>query len=67
MFTSFSLFLSHRLQAFKGGVVFVSNILRNEKPIFWVTGNLALHTKAQGVEAAFDIGQNNIRLTTGSS
>jgi len=57
MFTSFSLFLSHRLQAFKGGAVFVSDILRYEKTIFWVTGNLALHTKAQGVGAALDIGQ----------
>jgi len=57
MFTSFSLFLSHRLQAFKGGAVFVSDILRYEKTIFWVTGNLALHTKEQGVEAALDIGQ----------
>lgn len=58
MCTSFSLFLSHRLQAFKVGAVFVSDILRNEKPIFWVTGNLALYTKAQGVGAGLDIGQN---------
>lgn len=27
--------------------VFVSDMLRNEKPIFWVTGNKALHTKEE--------------------
>ena len=27
--------------------VFVSDMLRNEKPVFWVTGNQALHTKEE--------------------
>ena len=25
--------------------VFVSDMLRNEQPVFWVTGNVALHTR----------------------
>ncbi len=27
--------------------VFVSDMLRNEKPIFWVTGNVSLHTREE--------------------
>ena len=27
--------------------VFLSDMLRNEKPIFWITGNQALHTKEE--------------------
>lgn len=27
--------------------VFVSDMLRNEKPIFWITGNVALHTREE--------------------
>lgn len=27
--------------------VFVSDMLRNEKPVFWITGNTALHTKEE--------------------
>jgi len=27
--------------------VCVADMLRNEKPIFWVTGNKALHTKEE--------------------
>ena len=27
--------------------VFLSDMLRNEKPVFWITGNLGLHTKEE--------------------
>ena len=27
--------------------VFVSDMLRNEQPVFWITGNVALHTKEE--------------------
>lgn len=27
--------------------IFLSDMLRNEKPIFWVPGNAALHTKEE--------------------
>ncbi len=27
--------------------VFISDMLRNEKPVFWVTGNAALHTREE--------------------
>lgn len=27
--------------------VFLSDMLRNEKPVFWVTGNTSLHTKEE--------------------
>ncbi len=29
--------------------VFISDMLRNEKPIYWITGNIALHTREEPI------------------
>ena len=29
--------------------VFLSDMLRNEKPVYWISGNVSLHTKGEPV------------------
>jgi hypothetical protein len=39
--------LVNELSVEKG--VFLSDMLRNEKPVYWITGNVSLHTLAEPI------------------